>query len=156
MFLEDDRSNYGSKSLFSMKMEEILPETLRGVYITLSSPTEVLSVAAVEGDLEPAEVAIAYDADVNAVHPVFELPIIHVVAGHGFRNIAEAILKTERCDLTVRDRLGRLASDCAALCAHDYELADRLAEVQAAQFRSSGKDPRRATMPNYGSFRYEP
>lgn len=138
------------------KLKEIVTGKMLKRYMKLDGPTDVLCLAVVEGDLAPAKLAIAEDADVNACHPALDLPIIHIAAGYGFRDIVRTILATERCDLTVRDKFGRLPSDCAAQCAHDYELAEELAQAQAQQFRSSGKDPRRPTAPDYGSFVHEP
>lgn len=112
-------------------------------YAGISDPTRRLTIAAYEGDTAHAIAAIRAGADVNAIHEGTGLPVIHLAAGGGHTALVEHILKIARCDLTVRDRHGRLASDCAAYSARDFEMAELLAEEEGYQFRKAGKDPRR-------------
>ena len=76
--------------------------------------------------------------------------------GLGHRAIADAMLASGRCDLTVRDQFGRLASQVADLVLRDDELAERLSQEQARQFREKKLDPRRPDNPDYGNWRWEP
>jgi hypothetical protein len=113
-----------------------------------------LALAVNRGDTEQAERFIAQGGDVN-FRRQGRLPLIHEAAGLGHRAIVYALLASGKCDLTVRDSLWRLASDVAGLVAKDYELADRLAEEQAQQFRAKNIDPRRPDHPDYGNWKWE-
>ncbi|MCP5366729.1 MAG: hypothetical protein H6907_09985 [Hyphomicrobiales bacterium] len=92
------------------------------------------------------------EVDLDAVHPGTGLPIIHTVAALGMVKLVRAIIESGKCDLTVRDKFGRLASTCADNCAEDMDLRDELIRAQVQQFRDKALDPRRPGVPNHGSY----
>lgn len=112
-----------------------------------------LAVAVSRGDAEHAARFIAQGADVNLVE-AGRLPLIHEAVGLGHRAIVDAMLASGRCDLTIRDQLGRLPSQVADLVLRDDQLAERLAHEQARQFREKNIDPRRPDNPDYGNWRW--
>jgi hypothetical protein len=83
-----------------------------------------------------------------------QLPLIHEAIGLGYTTIVESMVASGRCDLTVRDSMGRLASDIASH-AGDHDLAERLAAEQAKQFRAKNMDPRRPDHPEYGNWKWD-
>ncbi len=119
-----------------------------------ADPDAALAVAVSRGDTEQALRLIAQGADVNQAAGR-AVPLIHEAIGLGHKAIAEAMLNTGRCDLTLRDSAGRLASEVADLVARDHEFAERLAEEQARQFREKNLDPRRPDHPDYGNWTWE-
>jgi ankyrin repeat protein len=114
-----------------------------------------LSVAVIRGDAQQAVRFIAQGADFNMQQQQGGLPLLHEAIGRGHMAIVEAMLASGRCDLTVRDSMGRLPSDIAGLVARDYELAERLAGEQAKQFRARKMDPRRPDHPDYGNWKWD-
>ena len=113
-----------------------------------------LSVAVSRGDAQQATQFIARGADVNLQQQADRLPLIHDAVSLGHTAIVDAMLASGRCDLTVRDSMGRLASDIASL-AGDGDLAERLAEQQAKQFHARKMDPRRPDHPDYGNWKWD-
>ncbi len=121
-----------------------LKAQIREFYEGLTDPSQRLAIAAYEGDTAYALEAIAQGADVNVIHEGTQMPAMHLAAAGGARDLITAILETGKCDLTVRDPMGRLPSDCAAYSADDLGMAEVLAEHEGRQFRDKGKDPRRS------------
>ena len=118
--------------------------------------TERLILAIEIMRVDKALAALSDGADINAEHPGLGLPMIHAAAALGMRDVVRGMINNEKCDLTVRDRFGRLASSCADNCAEDFLLRDELIAAQTAQFRTSRLDPRRPTVPGYGGYKLEP
>jgi hypothetical protein len=145
----------GSKT--TQSITELLAEFEAGekavsdFYAGPADPGVKLAVAVERGDDETASEFIAAGADVNVLSGG-RLPLIHQAIGLGHRRIVDAILASGRCDLTARDFEGRLASDVAARVTRDMDLAERLAEEQARQFRDRNLDPRRPDNPDYGNW----
>lgn len=122
-----------------------------------TNQTQRLAVAISFGAVEEGLAAIRKGADVNAIHPSAKgLPMLHMAASWGMRELVRAMIAKKNCDLTVRDRCGRLASTCADNNAQDFALRDELIKAQNAQFRDQGIDPRNPKLPNYGKYLLEP
>ena len=103
--------------------------------------------------VDHAIAAVRDGAAINGEHRGTGLPFIHTAAALGMRPLADVMIDSGTCDLTVRDRFNRLASTCADHCAEDFALRDKLIAAQIAQFRDKGIDPRRPTVPGFGSYR---
>ena len=129
-----------------------IEDEIEAAMLACSTPTERLFVAIEIFRPDHGMAAVADGADVNAMHPTFQLPLVHAAAGLGMTQLVRAMIAVEGCDLTVRDHYGRLASSCADNCANNIELRDELIAAQIAQFRVRGIDPRRLGVPNYGSY----
>lgn len=129
-----------------------LDDDIEAVMLECADATERLMAAMELFRPDHALSALDEGAEVNALHDGYDLPMIHAAAALGMRQVVRAMIATGRCDLTVRDRFGRLASSCAGMCAGDLILRDELIAAQTAQFRARGIDPRRPTVPGYGSY----
>ncbi len=129
-----------------------LDNDIEAVMIECADATERLMAAMELFRPDHALSALDEGADVNALHDGYDLPMIHAAAALGMRQVVRAMIATGRCDLTLRDRFGRLASSCAGMCAGDLILRDELIAAQTVQFRARGIDPRRPTVPGYGSY----
>lgn len=123
--------------------KETRAKQIDAYYKVIGDPDRQLLIAAFEGDAKHALQAIERGADVNALDEQTGMRPVHLAASGGFKRIVEGLIGSGRCDLTLRDARGRLASECAGIAAQDFDLADRLAEEQAKQFKETGKDPRR-------------
>ncbi|MGE3147791.1 MAG: hypothetical protein AB7K04_01870 [Pseudorhodoplanes sp.] len=129
-------------------------EAIAAFYAGSADINVKLAVAVQRGDTKIAVELIGQGAEVNALIEG-RLPLIHEASGRGYNDVVNALLASGRCDLTVRDFAGRLASEVADLAAHDMVLADRLAAEEIGQFREKNMDPRNPKNPDYGNWTWD-
>lgn len=99
---------------------------------------EPFMAAAEYGDFAAVMVFLEEGFPVNHQDPATGETALHVAAASRARRVVAALLATERCDVLIRDRQGRLASELAYIDGDDPALARLLRTEERRQAQARG------------------
>ena len=90
------------------------------------------------GVAKTIQLFIDHGMDVNYLDPRTGESALHTAAGSGARQSVRILLRSGSCDFLVRDRAGRLPSECAYLFGGDVALARLLGNKERKQAAAQG------------------